>query len=827
MPRLNRIAYPCQRYLPSLLIGFAVTLQAGLIQPLLDNASQAHAEQPLRTFHIAPGPLGATLNHFAREAGIVLSFETVLTDGRQTSGLQGRYSVDQGFAILLQGTELEVLRSGENYLLTQKTAGGSALQLGATRVNANLIGESTEGTDSYTTGVVRTATKLPLSIRQTPQSVSVITRQRIEDQGMTTLSDVVKNTPGLTLNQWGAERPRFNARGFGIENLMFDGLPVAYEEAALSTGSLAMYDRVEIVRGAAGLMEGAGLPSGSINLIRKRPTSAPQVNLTASYGSWDNSRFELDAGSSLNEQGTFRGRTVLSYQKKDSFTDYSSNERTLLYGVLEADLSDATTMSLGISYSDENNPGADWNGVGTYPDGSFLPISRSDRMSPSWSYWNKESTTVFADIEHRFDNDWKAKGAATYITSEMDMLGTFINSSTVDAQGTPSMTLRGGAYNYDRDQYSFDGYFSGPFELAGRTHSLVVGASHRVSKWNDIGGPILTDGNFDLVTFNPITWDPNSVAKPSGIDMSAWDRKQRIEQTGVYTTARFSLADPLTLIVGGRVDWYHLEVIQHDGGFPYGEADYKAVREVTPYAGLVYDLNDTYSVYASWTRIFQPQSEQTPGGGVLEPIQGTNYEIGLKGEHFGGRLNTSVAIFQVNLENLPDALPSSQCQNAFTSCYTAAGEIRSRGIEFEATGALTESWQISAGYTYNRAERLKESSYSPIGTFSSGDRYGTNLPENLFKVATTYRLPGELNQWKVGGAMRTQSRIYSPYGVKQGGYTIVDLNTAYAVNHHLDLNFNLNNVFDKRYYSTITSPTESNFFGEPRNFMVTARYKFF
>lgn len=774
--------------------------------------------------NIPAQPLAQALQKLAEQVDVQVLYNPSNIQGLRSNALNGRYGLDESIRTLLQGTGVNYQLNGNT--VTVLVSGSSSLELSPVTVTGKELGATTEGTGSYTTGSSNTATKFALSPRETPQSTSVITRQRIEDQGLTTLSDVVKNTPGLTLTQWGAERPRFNSRGFGIENIMFDGLPVGYEEAALSTGALAMYDRVEIVRGATGLMEGAGLPSGSINLIRKRPTVAPQVIVTGGLGSWDNQLFEIDAGTALNEQGSLRGRTVLSYQNKDSFIDDYSNERTLLYGVLEADLTDATTMSLGISYSDENNPGADWNGVGTYSDGSFLPISRSTRMSPSWSYWNKESTTVFADIEHRFDNGWKAKGAATYITSEMDMLGSFINSSTTDAQGTPSMTLRGGAYNYDRDQYSFDGYFTGPFELAGRTHSLVVGASHRVSKLNDVGGPILTDGNFDLVTFNPITWDPSSVPKPGSVDMTAWKRDQRVEQSGVYTTARFSLADPLTLIVGGRVDWYHLDVIQYDGGWPYGEADYKAVREITPYAGLVYDLNDTYSVYASWTRIFQPQSEQTPGGGVLEPIQGTNYEIGLKGEHFGGRLNTSVAIFQVNLENLPDALPSSQCQNAFTSCYTAAGEIRSRGIEFEITGALSENWQISAGYTYNRAKRLKGSDYLPIGTAISGDRYATNLPENLFKLATTYRLPGKLDQWKIGGATRTQSRIYS-YGVQQGGYTIFDFNAAYAVNQHLDLNLNLNNAFDKRYYSSIISPTEGNFFGEPRNFMVTARYKFF
>ncbi|MDD1015724.1 TonB-dependent siderophore receptor [Pseudomonas rubra] len=784
-------------------------------------------------FNIGAQPVSNALLEFGRQSGVQVLFEPSAVQRIRSNPLRGRLSVATAIAELLRGTGLRYSLQGDTITVTGGET-SDAVQLGVTNVSGQGLGAITENTGSYTTGSANTATKLALSPRETPQSTSVITRQRIEDQGMTTLSDVVKYTPGLTLNQWGGERPRFNARGFGIENLMFDGVPVAYEEAALSTGSLAMYDRVEVVRGAAGLMEGAGLPSGSINLIRKRPTVTPQVSVTGGLGSWDNQLFEIDASSALNEQGSLRGRTVLSYQKKDSFIDDYSNERTLLYGIVEADVTDDTTVSLGVSYSDENNPGADWNGMGTYPDGSFLPISRSTRMSPSWSYWNKESTTVFADIEHRFDNGWKAKGAATYITSEMNMQGTFISNSSIDANGNPSMTLRGGAYDYDRDQYSFDGYFSGPFDLLGRTHSLVVGGSRRVSKWDNLGGPFKTQPGFDsaafdLGSFDPTNWDPSAFPRPALLEYGAVGSEQRIEQSSAYTTARFSLADPLTFIAGARLDWYKLDKVQYDGDFPWGEANFKVTRKVTPYFGLVYDLNDTYSVYASATKVFQPQSEQSASGTVLKPIEGTNYEIGLKGEHFDGRLNSSIAIFQINLENLPEAIPTSlgTCFDPFATCYTAAGEIRSRGIEFELSGALTENWQVSAGYTYNTAERIKDSAYDPIGTFTKGKRYGTNLPANLFKLATTYRLPDDLKDWRVGGAMRTQSKIYTPFGVEQGGYTVYDLFTSYDVNRNLQVNLNLNNVFDKHYYSTITAPTEANFFGEPRNFMVTARYKFF
>lgn len=810
-------------------------LGSAVLLPVFVSPIALAAQTEVHHYDLPAGTLEDSLNHLAQVAGLTLSFDPTQVQGKRAPALQGQYRPQDALRLLLSGSGLAATSDAQgNWLLYSADASGTAMKLGATTISSQILGSTTEGTGSYTTGHASTATKLALSARETPQSTSVITRQRIEDQGMTTLNDVIKNTPGLTLTQWGGERPRFNSRAFSVENLMYDGVPIGYEEAALSTGSLAMYDRVEIVRGAAGLMEGAGLPSGSINLVRKRPTVDPQVSVIGGLGSWDNRLFEVDASSALNEQGSLRGRSVLSYQNKNSFTDDYSNERTLLYGIVEADLTPDTTISFGVSYSNENNPGADWNGLGTYSGGHFLPVSRSTRMSPDWSYWNKESTTIFTDIEHRFDNGWKAKGAATWISSEMNMRGTFINSSTVNTSGTPTMTMRGGIYDYERDQYSYDGYLSGPFQLAGRSHSLVLGASHRVSKWDSIGGPYKNyagydAGAFDIATFDPTNWDPGSVSYPAVLEYGAVRSEQRIEQSSAYTTARLSLTDPLTFIIGARLDWYALDKVQYDGDYPYGEVNLKAYRELTPYLGAVYELSDNYSIYASATRIFQPQSEQSISGSVLKPIEGTNYEVGLKGEHFDGRLNSSVALFQIDLENLPEAISAAAgaCRDPFATCYASAGKIRSRGVEVELSGALSENWQISAGYTYNTAERIKASDYAPIGTYTQGKRYGTNLPANLFKLATSYRLPGDMQHWKIGASVRTQSQIYSPYGVKQGGYTLVDSFVSYDVNGHLQVNLNLNNLFDKRYYSSISESIGGNFFGEPRNFMVTARYKLF
>ncbi|WP_042126743.1 TonB-dependent siderophore receptor, partial [Pseudomonas japonica] len=782
----------------------AFSRRLSLLAAGITLASTLHAQEAQHAVNLPAQPLDQALNALAGQTGARILFATDSAEGLQAPGVSGDLSVEQALQRLLRGTRLKVQKTADgSYLVSlPEAADSAAVELGATSVNASNLGAISENSGSYTTGSMSSGTKLALSPRETPQSVSVVSRQRIEDQAMTTLGDAVKYTPGLTVTKWGGERERYNSRGFQLNNLMVDGIPVQYDEASLSTGLLAMYDRVEVVRGAAGLMEGAGSPGGSINLVRKRPTSVFQGSITAGAGSWDHYRGELDLSGPLNATGSLRGRTVLSLQDKNSFIDDYESRRNLFYGVLEGDLGDDTTVSLGASWSQDNNPGADWNGRGTNPDGSFLDIPRSRRMSPSWSYWDKETSTVFADITQRFANGWTGKFAATALKSQMDMFGSYLYRPDETAR---DFGFGYGKYHYENTQTSFDGYASGPFSLFGRTHELVVGGSYRNQDIDD--GP----GGWPLgavYEFDPLSFDGKAVPKPA--ISYAWSRDGEVKQSSVYLTARFSLSERLKLATGGRLDWYEYSVTTHSGDWT-GNDDYKATREFTPYVGFTYDLNDTYTAYASWTRIFNPQNYSTAGGGLLDPQEGSNYEIGLKGEYFDGRLNASVALFQIDLENLPQLLDSQACGGR--ECYASAGEVRSRGIEFEVSGEVLPDWQVSAGYTYNYAKHLTSSDYAPIGTLSSGERYATNLPLNLFKLATSYRLPGDLSRWRVGGGLHVQSDIYTSAGVEQGGYAVTDLFASYDVDQHLTLSLNANNVFDRDYYSSIMTTVGGNFVG--------------
>jgi outer membrane receptor for ferric coprogen and ferric-rhodotorulic acid len=310
--------------------------------------------------------------------------------------------------------------------------------------------------------------------------------------------------------------------------------------------------------------------------------------------------------------------------------------------------------------------------------------------------------------------------------------------------------------------------------------------------------------------------------------MGAWQQQSETEQTGTYITGRFSLADPLHLILGGRLDWYDYEIQNSSNivGVNPTSSQYDVTRNLTKYAGLIYDLNDTYSVYVSYTDIFTPQGVVDADNKAIKPIVGKNYEAGIKAEYFNGALNASAAIFRIDQENRASVINTpGVCQApAGVSCYQASGEVRSEGLELEVSGALTESWQMAAGYTYNSAKYRKDANPD-----NEGRLFASDLPRHLFKANTTYTLPGALERWRIGGGLTAQNTIYNKgtgYRIEQKAYSIVDLMAGFKVSENIDLRLNVNNLFDKKYYQSINSNTWNafNVYGDPRNAMMTVRW---
>lgn len=768
-------------------------------------------------------PLAASLEQLQGASGLRIRFDRAAVADRRAPALRGTLEPSEALQRLLAGSGLSgEVRGGDAWVEAAATgagiAPGDSVDLGALSVVAiqdPATAAITEDSGSYTTRAMRTSTKLAMSIRETPQSVSVVTRQRMDDQGMRDLNDAVKGVTGLTVQQYGPARVKYAARGFDVDNIMYDGLPTSistYTQDVISAADLAMFDRVEVVRGATGLMQGAGNPAAAINMVRKRPTQDFRASLQGSVGTWDRYRSEADVSGPLNSEGTLRGRAVVAYQKGNSFQDHVSSERGVFYGIAEADLSPDTTFAIGASNQNDNR-NDNWVGLPSPLGGRHLDLKRSSYYGADWSYWDTDTTHLFSDLTHRFANGWQMKLAADKLWARINMLGLY-NDCYYSTTGCASMTQNPGDYSYTDDHDSYDAYANGPFQLLGREHELVVGASYRQERFDGHGGwgSLFNKDGTPTGPMDPTQWDPSSTLKPR-LNTSLWGMKLDQEQKGAYLTTRLNLADPLKVILGGRLDWYKADA---------DTDSYKVTRNVTRYAGVIYDLNQTYSVYASYTDIFKPQSNFDAGGGLLDPITGKNYEIGLKGEHFGGALNSQIALFQIDQENraTEDVGGPSPCPFSPTSryCSRASGKVRSQGVDLASSGALSDDWQMMAGYTYVDAKYKHDSNKA-----NEGKPFDAAKPRHLFKLATSYTLPGELHKWRVGGDLATQSKTEdSSTGFQQGGYTVVNAMLGYKVNERIDTRLNFNNLFDKYYYSGIDFGNLN--YGEPRNLMFTVKY---
>lgn len=825
-----------QRPAASLLCPVALaSLLAATTGAMALAAPDAHAQpagpSAARSYRIAPGPLGPALAAFAGQSGTTVAFTPEQTHALHTAGLQGVHGTTQALEQLLAGTGLQAVpREGGGYTLRRVAVGASTAAaathtLAEMRVTAEAPRDGvTEGQDSYTTKAMATATPLALSIRETPHSVSVVTSELIKDRGVTTVQDAATYATGVSVAGVGPQRDSFMSRGSTVANITTDGLVFDHEFDSFALTGLAMYDRVEIVRGANGLMEGSGNASASINLVRKRPTRDFQGELTAAAGSWNNRLGTLDLSGPLNQDKTLRGRVVASANASDTFQQATRRQRDLLYAIVQADLSSRTQLTIGGSYNRDDNPGADYAGLPTQADGRFYDFDRSTRGSPVWSYFNRNNTTAFAELEHFFDNDWKIAFKGARLEGSTDILGASLWSR--NANGSFAYDTRN--YHMDFDSTSLDARASGPIQLLGRRHELALGINYRNRKQLYTGGSAAGGMAAYTYRFDPANWrDSTQVPEPAAWVLGyagGYVDDLRIKQYGAFATAKFQLADPLHLFVGGRVSWYEYHDAIRSGSWSQTTA-YKASAEITPYLALTYRLNDTYTAYASTTSIFMPQSYSSASGGLLDPVTGTNYEGGLKGEFFNGRLNGSMALFQINQENLPIQLDSSYCLRSSLSCYAQSGKVRSRGIEFDVSGELSAGWRVNAGYAYVNSQYLSNSTSG-----NAGDRYGTTTPRQILTLSTLYKPGGRLDGWRFGASARIQSEIHNTRTgfatVRQSGFGVANLTLGYEYSKSLDLQLNINNLFNRDYYRMVGSPVASNTRGEPRNVLMTARYRF-
>jgi len=670
---------------------------------------------------------------------------------------------------------------------------------------------------------VSSTTKLPLTLRETPQSLTVMTAERLEAQKLTSLHDVLDNTPGIYSYAWDTERVLFTARGFQVDNLLYDGVPA---ENNFSTHGIdetidtALYDRIEIVRGATGLMTGAGSPAASINLFRKHADSkslTSSLGLTA--GSWDDRRVDLDVATPLTADGRVRARFIGVYQDAESFQNLYRKEKKVFYGIVDADLSEATRLSVGVDFQDNKPRSNTW---GSFPlflsDGTLANWSRSVTTATDWAFWNRKKKSAFAELTHSFDNGWTLRSTVNWRRFEED-LALFYVYGFPDAE--TGVGLEPFAYRSDGKitELAFDVHASGSINLFGREHEVVIG--YNGSKVENTGnefapGDMAPVGNF-------FDWDgsyPNPGFDPTGFLLTDIDSRQN----GVYVAGRFVIAEPLKAIAGVRYSTW-----KTDSFYVYDSPDvtfHNDYNKVIPYAGLIFDVGGNYSLFTSYTEIFKPQNSRDVNGRYLDPVDGNSLEVGIKGEHFDRRLNTSLTLFETRQDNVAtaaldeDGNPVPPLEDG-TQPSMAIDGTRTRGFEFEAFGELTDGLTGSIGWTRYQIEDADEVA---VRTF---------VPRTLIRAFARWT-PAALNKLTLGGGINWQSGSYAIVGapevlgsgatLRQGEVTQISLMARYQFTPKIAVQLNGSNLLDKKYY--VLDDYDNTHYGEPLGVSASLNWQF-
>lgn len=797
--------------------------------PTLYAAEPTSTQEAARSYRIAGGALVAVLNSFAEQSGMFIAGHNSLAAGKTSPGLNGSYTPTSGLQHLLQGSGLQALPQGNNgYVLELIPAHSGALELGATTISGQGLGAITEDTHAYTTGVMASATGLPLSMRDTPQSVTVITRQQMDDQGSNSIADTLRRAPGVSVQNYDSERWEFSSRGLPITNFQYDGVNATYDgvyDYGTTSTDMAVYDHLEIIKGSAGLLSGSGDPSATVNLIRKKPTREFKASVTQTFGSWDNYRTEGDISGPLTESGNLRGRFVGVYQDRQSYLDHYQHTKDIGYGILEADLTPDTLLTFGIDQQDTRSRGASWTGFPMFfSDGSRTHFSRSFNPAADWSRRDFQNQTLFASVQQQLANDWSLKVSLDRKRSQHDTLLASASGGNPNPVSGDGMYMFMGKYKGDQLQNTLDVNLSGPFNLFGREHELIMGFMATRSKQDvPVYGSI-----YPAVGGSIFDWH-GEYAKPDIPRSGQNDIVQR--QTGAYLATRLKPTDDLSVILGTRVSTFSGTDTTdfYDPTKADNRTTYRQSGVVTPYAGIVYDLNDTWSVYTSYTQIYRPQSSKDADRKLLDPIEGATYEAGLKAAFYDGRLNASFAAFRIEQDNVAEYVSGFETD----SVYRPIAGATTKGFEAQLSGEVLDGWNISAGYTYQHT-RDANSGY----VYSSVLQ--TTTPQQVVRLFSSYRLPGALEHVTVGGGVNWQSEffgnVFQPdpndtvnFGqnarITQDSYYLVDLMARYRFNEHLSTTLNVKNLFDKKYYTGLGN-FGTGFYGEPRSLQLATKWDF-
>ncbi|MGU9852412.1 TonB-dependent siderophore receptor [Pseudomonas koreensis] len=797
---------------PSLL-AVAIALSTPLISHPLLAAEQASS---VRAYNLPAAPLSTTLNQIASQGGLALSLNPSLAAGKTSAPVNGQYDAAGALRAALRGTGLQLEQSSAGtYTLVAVPEGTLALPETAVIGVENY--ESAWGpVEGYTATRTAAGTKTDTALVEAPRSISVATRQQMDDRSVHSLDDAVRYMPGITASSYGSDTRADWLRVRGFEPTQFlDGLPLpkgVYANPKQETWNL---DRLALLRGPASSVYGQTPPGGLLDMVSRRPSSDASSEIQLQYGSDNHRQINFASTGKIDDAGQFL--YGISGVVRDSGTqiDHIDNKRYNIAPSLTWNIDDDTKFTLLSQFTrDDTGITSQFLPVqGTKIDMPFGSVSHHKNLGdPDWEYYDRTYYALGYAFEHRLNDVWQFKQNLRYTKSDLSFQALTVGSypyTMVDDQGNVGRTST--SVDEDISQFAVDNNFQADFATGDIRHTVLLGLDHQRSNTNYLS--IYGDG-LKTNVLNPIYGQP--IVRPDR-STAYYDYDQKTYQTGLYVQDQMAL-DQWRLTLGGREDWVHT------GTKFFNKADATNTQRDKNFSGnaaLSYVFDSGFVPYISYAESFQPTTgADASSTGSLKPTEGKQWEMGVKYQPPGSKTLLTAAVYDLTQKNV--AVTTTVGNTPITS---QTGEVKVKGLELEATSDVTDNLKVIAAYTLAKSEVQK------------GDYKGNRLqlmPNQQASLWTDYTWhSGVLDGFGIGGGVRYTGNTYGDQGNtwlgKANAYTVFDASVHYDLGR-LDNSLkgasvavNATNLFDKDYISTCDG--FYCYYGDQRSVVASATYK--
>ncbi|MBA6145678.1 MULTISPECIES: TonB-dependent siderophore receptor [Pseudomonas] len=782
-------------------------------------AMAAETAQVSQHYSIPAGQLDDVLSQFARQAGITLSSTPQLTNGLQSGGLNGQYATEQALRQLLNGSGLRAVSQGGHSYVLQAQPLDAALSLPDTDVRGFSLGNALGSTEGYNATHSQVATKTSMPLVETSQSVSVVTRQQIDDQGSQTVAQAMRYTPGVLTNPYGATH-RYDyvaMRGFNdgsVDNIYVDGLKSMGDNGTYSTMQVDPYflERIDILKGPSSVLYGRSSPGGLVALTTKKPLFSAYHQVQATVGTQGQRGMGFDFSGPADEDQRIAYRLTGLADASDTQFDHNKEERYAIAPAISVDFSEDTSLTLQAYL--QHDPNGGYHG-GNPADGMLHPrnglrlsdhffegetgIDSYERTQQSFSY----------QFEHRFNDIFTARQNFRYQDSDVSMDQVY-SAGWADADSN----ILNRAYTGGDERlhsYIIDNMLQAEFFTGAAKHTLLMGTDYQRRKadveWRygtvnplDAGNPQYGNGNLQLLGENRY--------------------QRRLQQTGVYLQDLVEL-DQWRFSLGLRQDWVKVSEQNRDSDTKVNDQRSK----FTTRAGVLYLFENGIAPYVSYSESFNPNTVSDQDGRPLAPTEGTQWEAGIKYQPSGSDNLFTASVFRIEQENLASKQPNEDF-------YRAVGQVRSQGLELEAHVQLSDSLKLLGGYTFTDIEYSRSMPSLVSGNLDNKGNSPTQAPKQMLSLWADYNFhQGALDGLRLGGGVRYvgYSWVDAENSMKVPSYTLFDASVGYDLGKvgltGVDVRLNANNLTNESY---ITSCASLNYcyMGEERNVSATVSYQF-